>query len=160
MLTQFNIAWLLSLHSSNIKSTTETIQIKATRRFFKMSIYQENEVRLQLADIHIKLRRTWSICVTTSRSTIIVLLYRQELQSLRKQIFLTVRIKLCKSVLYIGRSASRLIGHWLTSHKEQNTIEASITLDGVTLTDALIRWSPNEWASVCREIPVSADKMF
>jgi hypothetical protein len=49
-----------------------------------------------------------------------------------------------------------------TSHKntEQSIIEASITLDGVTLTDSLIRWSLNEWPSVCREIPVSADKMF
>jgi hypothetical protein len=36
---------------------------------------------------------------------------------------------------------------------EQNTIEASITLDGLTLTDPLISWSPNEWPSVCREIP-------
>jgi hypothetical protein len=42
-----------------------------------------------------------------------------------------------------------------TSHKdtEQSTIEASITQDGVTLTDSLIRWSPNEWPSVCPEIP-------
>jgi hypothetical protein len=42
-----------------------------------------------------------------------------------------------------------------TSHKdtEQSTVEASITLDGVTLTDSLINWSPNEWPSVCREIP-------
>jgi hypothetical protein len=49
-----------------------------------------------------------------------------------------------------------------TCHKdiEQSTTEASITLDGVTLTDSLIRWSPNKWPSVCREIPVSADKMF
>jgi hypothetical protein len=33
-----------------------------------------------------------------------------------------------------------------TSHKdtEQSTIDASITLDGVTLTDSLIRRSPNE----------------
>jgi hypothetical protein len=48
-----------------------------------------------------------------------------------------------------------------TSHKdtEQSTMEASVTLDGVTLTNSLIRWSPNEWPSVCREIPVSADKM-
>jgi hypothetical protein len=31
------------------------------------------------------------------------------------------------------------------SHKdtEQSTIEASITLNGITLTDSLIRWSPN-----------------
>jgi hypothetical protein len=45
-----------------------------------------------------------------------------------------------------------------TSHKdtEQNTIEASITLDGVILTGSLIRWSPNERLSVCREVPVSA----
>jgi hypothetical protein len=49
-----------------------------------------------------------------------------------------------------------------TSHKdtEQCKIEASITLDGITLTDSLIRWSPNEWPSVCWEIPVSADKIF
>jgi hypothetical protein len=49
-----------------------------------------------------------------------------------------------------------------TSHKdtEQSTIEVSITLDGVTPTDSLIRWSPTEWTSVCRELPVSADKMF
>jgi hypothetical protein len=49
-----------------------------------------------------------------------------------------------------------------TSYKdiEQSTTEASITLDGVTLTDSLIRWTPNEWPSICREIPVSTDKMF
>jgi hypothetical protein len=49
-----------------------------------------------------------------------------------------------------------------TSHKdtEQSTIEVSIKLDGVTLTDPLIRWSSNEWPSVCREIPVSANKVF
>jgi hypothetical protein len=43
-----------------------------------------------------------------------------------------------------------------TSHKNtgESTIETSTTLDGVTLTDILIRWSPNEWPSVCREIPV------
>jgi hypothetical protein len=40
---------------------------------------------------------------------------------------------------------------WTLTHT--STIEASITLDGVTLTDSLIRWSPNEWPSVCREIP-------
>jgi hypothetical protein len=32
-------------------------------------------------------------------------------------------------------------------------IEASIALNDVTLTDSLIRWSPNEWHSVWREIP-------
>jgi hypothetical protein len=49
-----------------------------------------------------------------------------------------------------------------TSHNdtEQSTIEASIALDGVTLTDSLIRWSPNERLSVCREITVSAEKIF
>jgi hypothetical protein len=49
-----------------------------------------------------------------------------------------------------------------TSHKdtEQSTIQASDILDGVTWADWLLRWSPNEWPSVCREIPVSADKMF
>jgi hypothetical protein len=48
------------------------------------------------------------------------------------------------------------------SHREteQSTIEASITLGGVTLNDSLIGWSPNEWPSVCWEITVSADKMF
>jgi hypothetical protein len=67
----------------------------------------------------------------------------------------------CMHVLSGVQSA----GWWTpthTSHKdtEQSTTEASITLDGVTLTDSLIGWSPNEWPSVCREIPVSADKMF
>jgi hypothetical protein len=49
-----------------------------------------------------------------------------------------------------------------TSHKdtEHSTIEASITLDGVTRTNSLLIWTPDEWPSVCREIPVSADKMF
>jgi hypothetical protein len=38
-----------------------------------------------------------------------------------------------------------------TSHRntEQSTIEASVTLDDVTVTDLLIRRSPNEWPSVC-----------
>jgi hypothetical protein len=62
----------------------------------------------------------------------------------------------------IGCPVRRLIRHRLTRviKTDQSTIEASNTLDGVTLTDALIRWSPNEGRSVCREIPVSADKMF
>jgi hypothetical protein len=49
-----------------------------------------------------------------------------------------------------------------TTHKdtEQSTIEASITLDSVTLTDSLIKWSSYLSPSVCREITVSADKMF
>jgi hypothetical protein len=49
-----------------------------------------------------------------------------------------------------------------TSYKdtEESTIEACITLDGVTRADLLVRWSPNEWPSVCWEIPVSANKMF
>jgi hypothetical protein len=49
-----------------------------------------------------------------------------------------------------------------TSHKdtEHSTIEASITLDGITLTDSPIRRSANDWPSVCREIQVHADKMF
>jgi hypothetical protein len=59
---------------------------------------------------------------------------------------------------YTKCSECRLIGHWLT--RVMITIEASITLVGVTLTDSLIRWSPNKWPSVCREIPVPADKMF
>jgi hypothetical protein len=63
--------------------------------------------------------------------------------------------------LSTGCSERRLIGYWLTwVMKTQNTIEASITLDSVTRADSLIRWSPNEWHLVCREIPVSADKMF
>jgi hypothetical protein len=55
-------------------------------------------------------------------------------------------------------SERRLIGHRLTRARK-NTIEASITLDGVTVTDSLIRWSPIEWSLVCREIPVSAGKI-
>jgi hypothetical protein len=49
-----------------------------------------------------------------------------------------------------------------TGHEDtkQSTIEAPIRLDDVTPTDPLIRWSPNEWPSVCREVPVSADRMF
>jgi hypothetical protein len=58
-------------------------------------------------------------------------------------------------------SERRLIGHWLTRViKTRNTIEASITLDGLALTDSLIRWSPNEWPSVCQKIPAFMDKMF
>jgi hypothetical protein len=65
-----------------------------------------------------------------------------------------------KILPYIGCSERRLIGHRLTRViKTQNRGQA-ITLDGVTLTDSLIGWSPNEWPSVCRDIPVSADKMF
>jgi hypothetical protein len=55
--------------------------------------------------------------------------------------------------------------YWTLTHMyhkdtEQSTIEASITFDGVTVTNSLIWWSPNESPSVCWEIPVSADKMF
>jgi hypothetical protein len=65
------------------------------------------------------------------------------------------------NALYVGFSPLRLIAHWLTwVIKTQNTMEAFITLDGVTLTDPLVRWSPNEWPSVCLEILVSTDKMF
>jgi hypothetical protein len=42
---------------------------------------------------------------------------------------------------------------WTLTDTEQSTIEVFTTLDGVTLVDPLIRWSPNEWSSVCREIP-------
>jgi hypothetical protein len=50
--------------------------------------------------------------------------------------------------------ANRTLTH--TSHKdtEQSTTEASITLDGLTLTDPLIRSSPNELSSFFREITV------
>jgi hypothetical protein len=65
-------------------------------------------------------------------------------------------------VVISGCSAWRLIGRLLTRviKTEQSTMEASITLDGVTLTDSLLTWSPNEWPSVYREILVCADKMF
>jgi hypothetical protein len=61
--------------------------------------------------------------------------------------------------------AFRAQADWTLTHTsqrdtEQSAIEASITLDGVTLTVSLIRWSPNEWPLVFREIPVSANKMF
>jgi hypothetical protein len=44
----------------------------------------------------------------------------------------------------VQRQADWSLTH--TSHRdtEQSTIEASVTLDRVTLTDLLIRWSPNE----------------
>jgi hypothetical protein len=67
-------------------------------------------------------------------------------------------------VLHIYRVFRAQAGWTLThtSHKdaEQSTTEASITLDGVTLTDSLIRWSPNEWPSVFRGLRVSADYMM
>jgi hypothetical protein len=65
-------------------------------------------------------------------------------------------------VHYTGCSARRLIGHWLTRviKTEQSKIDASVIVNYVTLTDPLIRWSSNEWPSVCREIQVSADEMF
>jgi hypothetical protein len=48
-----------------------------------------------------------------------------------------------------------------TSHKtEQSTIEASVTLDCITRADSLLRWSLNEWPSVCKEIPLPGGKMF
>jgi hypothetical protein len=49
-----------------------------------------------------------------------------------------------------------------TNHKDtkQSTVEASITLDGVTLTDSLIRWLPNKWPSVCRAIPYCLPRCF
>jgi hypothetical protein len=43
--------------------------------------------------------------------------------------------------------------HTSNEDTEQSTIEASITFDGVTLTDSLIEWSLKDWPSVCREIP-------
>jgi hypothetical protein len=48
-----------------------------------------------------------------------------------------------------------------TNHKdtEQSTIEISVTVHGVTLSDSLIRWSPNKLSLVFDQIPVSADKM-
>jgi hypothetical protein len=39
-------------------------------------------------------------------------------------------------------------------------MEASITLDGVTLPDSLLKVITDELPSVCRAIPVSADKMI
>jgi hypothetical protein len=50
--------------------------------------------------------------------------------------------------------------HTCQKDTQQSTKEASITLDGVTLTDPVIRSSPNELPLVCRETPASADKMF
>jgi hypothetical protein len=66
----------------------------------------------------------------------------------------------CDSYRAFRAQADWTLTHTSRKDTEQSPIEASITLDGVTLTDALLRWSPNEWPSVCREIPVSADKMF
>jgi hypothetical protein len=67
------------------------------------------------------------------------------------------------TILFVsGVQSAGWLGMTHTSHKdtEQSTIEASITLNDVTLTDSLIRLWPNEWHSVCQEIPVSSDKMF
>jgi hypothetical protein len=69
----------------------------------------------------------------------------------------------CKFV-YIYR-VFRAQADWTWTHTsnedtEESTIEASITHYGATVTDSLIRGSPNEWPLVCRDIPVSADKMF
>jgi hypothetical protein len=52
--------------------------------------------------------------------------------------------------------ADRILTH--TNHKdtEWSIMEAYIILDGV----ALIMWSPNEWSSVYRVIPVSAHKIL
>jgi hypothetical protein len=71
-------------------------------------------------------------------------------------------ILLVRVVMYRVSSAQADWTLTHTSHKdtEQSTIEASITLDGVTLTASLIRWSPNEWPSVCLGIPVPVDKIL
>jgi hypothetical protein len=61
--------------------------------------------------------------------------------------------------LYVYRvfreQADLTLRHMNHKGKEQSTTEASITL-----TDSLIRWSPNELPSVCLEIPVYADNML
>jgi hypothetical protein len=49
---------------------------------------------------------------------------------------------------------------WTSTHTSHKHTRSFYTLDGVTLTHLLIRWSPNEWLSLCREIPVCGDKMF
>jgi hypothetical protein len=66
------------------------------------------------------------------------------------------------SILNVGKYQvfSAQADRTLIQAKEQSTIKASIILDGMTLTDPLIRCSPNELISVCREIPVSANKVF
>jgi hypothetical protein len=57
--------------------------------------------------------------------------------------------------------ADRTLTHRSHKNTEHSTIETSITFDGVTLTDSLIRRSPNELPSFCPEITtLSADKMF
>jgi hypothetical protein len=50
------------------------------------------------------------------------------------------------SKLYLTRAIK-------TQNKAQEK-ETSVTLDGATLTDWLIRWSSNEWQSVWRGIPL------
>jgi hypothetical protein len=70
-------------------------------------------------------------------------------------------IDICICIYRVFRAQADLtVTHTSHNDTEQSTIKASITVDGVTLTDSVIRWPPNEWPSVCREIPVSADKMF
>jgi hypothetical protein len=65
-----------------------------------------------------------------------------------------------QNYLMFRAQAGWTLTHTSHKHTEQSTTEASVTLDGVTLTDSLSSWSPNEWPSVCWEIPESADKMF
>jgi hypothetical protein len=55
----------------------------------------------------------------------------------------------------MGSGLIKVENHW--SRAQQKFLSHSTAL---TLTDSLLRWSPNEWPSVCREIPVSADSMF
>jgi hypothetical protein len=76
------------------------------------------------------------------------------------QLFLQILYNTIEVLRVFRAQADWTLTH--TSHKdtEQSTIKASITLDGLILTDSLIRRSQYEWFSVCREIPVSADKMF
>jgi hypothetical protein len=46
------------------------------------------------------------------------------------------------------------------AEKSNEVLRAKVDRTLTHVTDSLIGWSPNEWPSVFREIPVSADKMF
>jgi hypothetical protein len=65
-----------------------------------------------------------------------------------------LKVRYIHTFRVFSAQADWTLTHTSPKDTEQSTIEASITLDGLTLTDPLIRWSLNKWPSVCREIPV------
>jgi hypothetical protein len=65
----------------------------------------------------------------------------------------------CVSYPVFRAQADWTLTHTSRRDTEQSTVEASITLSGVKLTDSLISCLQMNDLQ-CREIPLSADKMF